>query len=237
MPTKAALKRVLGVAHALGKVVYSNRKVTNGVRYTDEYRNTNERSKLLGNPRKDEFTLPSSSTTKMVDSRSSSKFSRNKNLQYVARSLEKESGNSYSVGNLMNSHSGIRNSRRNIKVTNSIVFQRGLFSSKLDTSDIVKDIELLEKQLENIESSYLQSVQEQSSSDQQENNADTQNVSNPIKTVNYDDAIKQLIETNKLTLSRLRKVNELISSSVEKLDRPDSPDNNAIIKENELSTM
>ena len=153
--------------------------------------------------------------------------------------LKKESGNSYSVGNLMNSHSGIRNSRRNIKVTNSIVFQRGLFSSKFDTSDIVKDIVMLEQQLANIESSYLQSVQEQSSSDQQESNVDTQNVSNPIKAENYDDAIKQLIETNKLTLSRLRKVNELISSSVEKLDKPDSPDNNAIIKEkeNELFTM
>ena len=98
---------------------------------------------------------------------------------------------------------------------------------------------MLEQQLANIESSYLQSVQEQSSSDQQESNVDTQNASNPIKTVNYDDAIKQLIETNKLTLSRLRKVNELISSSVEKLDRPESPDNNALVKEkeNELSEM
>ena len=79
--------------------MYSNKNIINGVRYTDEYQNTNEKSKLLAIGKSEDLSLQASNLSKINNTRSTSKFSRNNNFDKLTKSLEKESGNSYSVGN------------------------------------------------------------------------------------------------------------------------------------------
>ena len=80
----------------IGKIIYNNQKIINGVKYTDEYQNPNEKSRLLTNGRNNELIIPSSSTTKTINTRYSSKFSRNQNIE-VNKSIEKNVSSSYSL--------------------------------------------------------------------------------------------------------------------------------------------
>ena len=120
-----------------------------------------------------------------------------------------------------------------------MMFQKGLGNSKLDTNDVIQDLDELNSQLEKIESNYLQSIQEQSSSEPINSEQNIENKDTENMPVNLDYAIKQLILTNKLTLSKLNKVNELIIAAVNNLEKHDSPldDPTVKLKEYELHMM
>ena len=126
------------------------------------------------------------------------------------------------------------NTRRNLKINSSMMIQREYIKSQLDTADIQQSLNEFEQQLQQINDSYLKSIEGQPATivanTELEENETTEKKAN----IDIDSVINHLLSTNKLTLEKLRIINEQIEQAIIRLQQEENVVEDITIKKKEV---
>ena len=136
-----------------GKIVYSDNKITNGIKYTNEYRNNVENSQLLPSTNKNLDVKPS---TSLSAARDYNKFSRNINSRGAKtnKSMDKRTSSlSFHSYDIKFRYKNNHKQRRNLNITSSINFNPLNAPSKFDGSEHKREVELISNELIKLENS------------------------------------------------------------------------------------
>lgn len=133
-------------------------------------------------------------------------------------------------------------SRRNINASASSIYTRGYSRNQIDTADIVKETEEFKQELIKLEQSYFNAAANSKNdtiqdSGEQKGEAGVvlnKDLKDPKEKVDIDEAIQQLIHTNKATIDKILKLNEIISTSIKPQKAEISAGENAALKNKNL---
>jgi hypothetical protein len=133
-------------------------------------------------------------------------------------------------------------SRRNINASASSIYTRGYSRNQIDTADIVKETEEFKQELIKIEQAYFNAAANPKNDTKQDSGEQkgeagvvlNKDLKDPKEKVDIDEAIQQLIHTNKATIDKILKLNEIISTSIKPQKVENSAGENAALKNKNL---
>lgn len=199
-----------------GKIYYNNNKITGGVKYTNEYKNADEKSKLLPNSRNLDIQTSSSFSNFRVNSSQSR--GTNKRYSKANKSMEKTSISSMSLRSIDFKNKLSRPSRRrNLNISTSTTNKTGFMETQLNPAVLREEIDEFDKEMTQIEQSYAKSIGVSNISSSNLDIAETADNKDDV-----DIAIKKLIQNNRNTQSKISQIIEYFEKTVKVLKNEES---------------